>query len=404
MKTTITIIRLSAVLACLTISAQEPARPAAGSGTTDRFKQLDRNGDGKLSAEEVAAMPSLDRLLSVADKDKDGELTVEELNSYRDRAAANRPPPAAPPADAGYRQTEHRLEVDGRERAFTVQSPKTPKGRLPVVFFFHGGGGRGANMAANGFRDLVAQEQFLAVYPDGWRGNWNDGRNAARIVSQQAGVDDVKFIRAIVDDLGRRHPIDRSRIFAAGVSNGGIFSHYLAAKAADLLAGIAPVIGGLAEPVAPAFQPSHPISLLVIQGDADPLVPIQGGAIAHSDRGGRVIATEAMLKKYLAHNGITAAPKIEQLPDLDPQDGTTTEVRRWPPGRDGVRVEYYLVQGGGHTLPGKAGGGRLREGLVGKTSRDFDGLRIIWEFFKSCPPRRQPDATGNNPFTPKAKP
>jgi polyhydroxybutyrate depolymerase len=338
------------------------------------------------------------------DANRDGSLTASELNSPRARAAANRPPPAAPPADAGYQQTEHRLTVDGRERTFVVQSPKTPKGRLPVVFFFHGGGGRGANMAANGFRDLVAREQFLAVYPDGWRGNWNDGRNAARIASQQEGVDDVKFIRAIVDDLERRHSIDRSRVFAAGVSNGGIFSHYLAAKAADLFTGIAPVIGGLAEPVAPTFQPSHPISLLVIQGDADPLVPIQGGAIARSDRGGRVIATEAMLKKYLAHNGITAAPKIEQLPDRDPKDGTTTEVRRWPPGRDGVRVEYYLVRGGGHTMPGKAGGGRAREGFVGKTSQDFDGLKTIWGFFKACPPRRQADSTDNEPLAPETKP
>ena len=392
----------STVLTSILALAMWTPAVAQQAGLADRFHQLDWNGNGKLSTDELAQVPGLARRLAVADTDKDGALTASELKAYTDRRT-NRPPPAQPPTDAAYLQTEHRLTVDGRERTFTVQSPRTPKGRLPVVFFFHGGGGRGANMAANGFRDLVAQEQFLAVYPDGWRGNWNDGRNAARIVSQQEGVDDVKFIRAIVDDLARRHPIDRSRVFAAGVSNGGIFSHYLAAKAADLFAGIAPVIGGLAEPVAPTFQPSHPISLLVIQGDADPLVPIQGGAIARSDRGGRVIATEAMLKTYLAHNGITAAPKIEQLPDLDPQDGTTTEVRRWPPGRDGVRVEYYLVRGGGHTMPGKDRGGAAREALVGKTSQDFDGLRMIWEFFKSCPPRQQPDSPANDARAQEAK-
>jgi polyhydroxybutyrate depolymerase len=309
-----------------------------------------------------------------------------------------------PPADAAYAQTEHRLTVDGRERTFIVQRPKATKGKLPVVFVFHGGGGRGANMAAAGFQDLVAKEQFLAVYPDGWRGNWNDGRNAARIAAQQEGVDDVKFVRAIVEDLAGRHEIDRSRIFATGVSNGGIFSHYLAAKAADLFAAIAPVIGGLAEPVAPTFKPSRPISLLVIQGDADPLVPIDGGPIAGSDRGGRVIATEEMLKKYLDHNGITAAPQVEQLPDLDPHDGTTTEVRRWPPGRDGVRVVYYLVKGGGHTMPGRPGGGAWRRAFVGQTSRDFDGLKTIWDFFKSCPPRPQPDSAGNGTLPRKEKP
>jgi polyhydroxybutyrate depolymerase len=370
----------------------------------DRFKQLDRDGDGKLSREELARMSGLERVLSVADSDKDGFLTLQELQAYRNQLAAKHSPSATAPADAPYAQTEHRLVVDGRERTYIVQAPKESRGLLPVVFVFHGGGGRGANMANVGFRELVAKKQFLAVYPDGWRGNWNDGRNAPRIISQREGVDDVKFVRAMVDDLANRYPIDRTRVFATGVSNGGIFCHYLAAKAADLFAAVAPVIGGLAEPVATTFKPSHPISLLVIQGDADPLVPINGGPIAGSDRGGRVIATEEMLKKYLAHNGITGPPQLEQLPDRDPRDGTTTEVRRWPPGRDGVRAEYYLVKGGGHTMPGRTPAGVLRETFAGKTSRDFDGLEVIWNFFKSCPPRRPSDSTSEAPLPTEAKP
>ncbi len=357
-----------------------------------RWLQLDRNGDGKLSREELAQIPALEQVLPAADRVKDGFLTLEEFQAYRNQWGAKRPP-SPPPPDAPYVQTEHRLVVDGRERTYIVQAPKQPRGPLPVVFFFHGGGGRGANMANVGFREMVAKEQFLAIYPDGWRGNWNDGRNAPRIRSQQEGVDDVKFIRAIVNDLSKRYQIDRSRVFATGVSNGGIFCHYLAANAADLFAGIAPVIGGLAEPVAPTFKPSHPISLLVIQGEADPLVPINGGPIAGSDRGGRVIATEEMLKKYLVHNGITGPPQVKQLLDRDPNDGTTTEVRRWPPGRDGVRVEYYLVKGGGHTMPGRSRGGALREAFAGKTSQEFDGLEVIWNFFKSCPPRWQAPST-----------
>ena len=152
--------------------------------------------------------------------------------------------------------------------------------------------------------------------------------------------------------------------------------------------------------MAERFKPSHPISLLVIQGDADPLVPIGGGAIARSDRGGHVLATEAMLKKYLAHNEVVGAPEVEQLADADPKDGTTTEVRRWPPGRDGVRVEYYLVRGGGHTMPGSSGLLAMeKQGRVGRVSRDFDGLEVIWRFFKQCPPRVHPAAS-----TPKKTP
>jgi N-acetylglucosamine-6-sulfatase len=285
-----------------------------------------------------------------------------------------------------YVQTVHTIVLDERERSFVVQAPLQPHGELPVVFFFHGGGGSGEGLASRGFCEMVAKENFLAVYPSGWKKNWNDGRNASRIASHQEGVDDVKFVRAIVDELKKSHSIDCARIFAGGVSNGGIFSHCLAAKAADLFAGIAPVIGGLAEPLANGFKPSHPISLLVIQGDEDPLVPIDGGPIAGNDRGGRIIATEDMLKLYLSRNGITSDPEIEKLPDIDPDDGTITEVRHYPRGINGVRVEYFLVKGGGHTMP------TLRskeqwEGKAGKTSRDFDGLTTIWEFFRTIPSR-----------------
>lgn len=349
-----------------------------------QFQRLDRNGDGKLSAEEVAAP----RLFRAADADGDGFISLGEFNAAR-RQRAQQEPDRVLPSGAPFHETSHRLTIDGRERSYVVQAPKTPRGPLPVVFFFHGGGGDGENMAAVGFRDMVARENFLAVYPTGWKNNWNDGRNAARIAAQQEGVDDIKFIRAIVEDLATRHEIDRGRLFASGVSNGGIFSHYLAAHAADLFAGVAPVIGGLAEPVAPTFHPSHPISLLVIQGDADPLVPIGGGAINNQERGGRVIATEEMLKLYLARNGIEGAPTEEPQPDNDPTDGCRTLVRRYPAGKAGVKVEYWLVQGGGHTMPGnRRPSSAVKERLVGKTSRDFDGLEVIWSFFKSCPPRQ----------------
>jgi polyhydroxybutyrate depolymerase len=376
----------SRLLAVLLIGATVPGVAAEdGAELAARFQRLDRNGDGKLSAEEAKPLPVLSRLFAFADADRDGMLTIGEIRARLGRRP-NRPERPLPPPPANVAQSEQTLTVDGRERTFIVQAPKEPEGELPVVFFFHGGGG-GARNVALAFRDMVAQENFLAVYAQGWKNNWNDGRQGEAIAAQVENVDDVKFVRAIVDELERSHPIDRSRIFATGPSNGGIFSHYLAAKAADLFAGIAPVIGGLAEPVAHDFQPTHPVSLLVIQGDADRLVPIGGGPILGADRRGRVIATEAMLKKYLAHNEISGEPQVARLPDTDPDDGTTTEVRRFPPGKEGVRVEYYLVRGGGHTMPGSRRG-QGREALVGKTSRDFRAVEVIWQFFKSCPPRK----------------
>ncbi|MCS7238493.1 MAG: prolyl oligopeptidase family serine peptidase [Thermoguttaceae bacterium] len=357
----------------------------------DWLRRLDRNGDGRVSAEEVKGIQLLERVLSFADEDRDGMLSTEELRGALRRRVAQggQGERSLSPPPPGVEQKVCRLTVDGRERSFIIQVPEKREGKLPVVFVFHGGGGQAENMLVRtNFGPLAAKEYFLVVYPNGWKNHWNDGRKAVRIASQQEGVDDVKFVRMIIEHLAKEYPIDRGRIFATGVSNGGIFCHYLAAQAADLFAAIAPVIGGLAEPVAKNFRPSHPISLLVIQGDADPLVPIAGGPIAGSDRGGRIISTEEMLTLYLAHNGIIGQPVEEPYPDNDPNDGCRVVVRRYPPGREGVKVEYWLIQGGGHTLPGSPRAGlRLAEAFVGKVCRDFDFQEVIWKFFQSCPAR-----------------
>jgi polyhydroxybutyrate depolymerase len=279
----------------------------------------------------------------------------------------------------------------------------TKEKKLPVVFLFHGGGGRARNMTRTSLRGMAEKGKLIAVYPQGWWNRWNDGRKAAAIPAQVRGIDDVKFVRTIVDELSKRLPVDRTRLFATGVSNGAIFCHRLAAEASDLFAAIAPIIGGLAEPLAPKFKPAHPISLLVIQGDADPLVPIEGGPIGAGRLGkrGRIIATEAMLKKYLAHNGIEGKPTETPLKDAAPDDGTTTTVRSYPKGEDGVRVGYYRVKNGGHSVPGNPHRA-LRERLVGKTSMDFDAYAVIWAFFESCPSHKgQSEESATTTTTPE---
>jgi len=96
---------------------------------------------------------------------------------------------------------------------------------------------------------LADRETFVAVYPNGTGrfGNrlltWNAGACCAYAMSNN--VDDVGFVRALVTKLTESIPIDRRRIYATGLSNGAMMSHRLAAEAADLIAAIAPVAGGM---------------------------------------------------------------------------------------------------------------------------------------------------------------
>ena len=140
MKTTITIISLSAILACLTLSAQETPRPA-GSGLADRFKQLDKNGDGKVSAEEFPGP-----LFKQMDKDGDGFVTPAEAREYYRSRTARQPAPVAPPA-----------KVVSPER---VNTPPGPAPAMPPV------------SASRAFTDL----RFARDHP--WCPAGRRGRNA----------------------------------------------------------------------------------------------------------------------------------------------------------------------------------------------------------------------------------
>ena len=234
---------------------------------------------------------------------------------------------------------------------------------------------------------LARSEKFIVVYPMGVGGNWNDGRGSKFIRAQKEGVDDVKFIRTLVDVLAEKYPINRSRIFSTGISNGAFMSHRLAAEASDLVAAIAPVVGSVSPAVSEKFAPTHPVSLFIIQGDADPLLSVKGGQVGLGKlkKRGEAVSLDETVARFLKALDIKQKPTVSMLPDRDPADGTTTESRIYPAGKGGARVQVYLVKGGGHTWPGSRP--YLTESLVGKTARDFDATEVIWQFFEACPGR-----------------
>jgi len=144
------------------------------------------------------------------------------------------------------------LRVGDRERRYRVCVPRSYDGQkaVPVVLVFHGGGGDpDGMMKLCGMNAKAEQAGFIAVYPYG------TGRFAGRLLSFNGGeccgyahdnsIDDVGFVRALLDDLAAAANVDADRIFATGLSNGGIMSHYLASELSDRIAAIAPVGGPL---------------------------------------------------------------------------------------------------------------------------------------------------------------
>jgi len=248
---------------------------------------------------------------------------------------------------------------------------------MPLVLVFHGGYGTGAIAARmSDFSGYADREGFLAVYPDGIERSWNDGRGTTAADPQ--GIDDVGFVAALIDHLAQRFVIDRSRIYAAGMSNGAIFSFRLGCELSDRLTAIAAVSGMMAEAVVPSCAPSAPLSVLVLKGTADPLTPYEGGE-TRKGRGGRVLSAPETADYWAKRNGCPGASTIEMLfPVVD--DGTTVERATHTGCLKGSEVLLYTVKGMGHAWP-PADPHVPR--VSGRTSRNIDATSVIWAFFKS---------------------
>lgn len=275
-----------------------------------------------------------------------------------------------------------RIDVQGQPRTYALYVPASVSESkpAPLVIALHGGLGQGHSMAAlSGFSQLADREGFLVAYPDGLRRRWRDGRTMPKgMVADEA--DDVGFIAALIDDAAKLHAVDPKRVFATGISNGAIFSHYLALKLSERIAAIAPVAGGIATEVAGDFHPASPVSVLIINGRDDPLVPYDGGAVSKSH--GSIVSTERAAQLWLAADGLHGDPKARSVAAKKAGD-CGEQWRSWSGGKNASAVTVVALAGGGHTWPG--GAQYLPQVIVGAVCPELDASRTIWDFFKQHP-------------------
>jgi polyhydroxybutyrate depolymerase len=196
----------------------------------------------------------------------------------------------------------------------------------------------------------------------------------------------VGFAKAVVADVARTHAVDRSRVYATGPSNGGIFSNRLGCEAADTFAAIGPVIGAIASGLAPACRPSAPVSVVGVQGVSDPVVPFSGGEVGgplKGAAGGRVESSRGTQDLWRRLDGCAEGPSSVALPVLV-DDGTAVTRRVYSGCRSRTEVAWYEIQGGGHRWPPHLAPG-IQEAFVrrevGISSQNIDASATIWQFF-----------------------
>jgi polyhydroxybutyrate depolymerase len=199
-------------------------------------------------------------------------------------------------------------------------------------------------------------------------------------------VDDVGFTRELLDDLAKVANIDADRVFATGLSNGGIMAHYLASELSDRIAAIAPVGGPL---MLEAPNNKRPVPVMHFHGTADAFAPFQGGfGKGFLGRNGitKFRSVDHTIQNWVKANGCTTEPEIEPLPD-NASDAMKVTRKTWGGGKAGSEVVLIEIEGGGHTWPGK----KPIVSLLGESTMDISANDLMWEFFQKHP--RKPGNT-----------
>jgi polyhydroxybutyrate depolymerase len=280
------------------------------------------------------------------------------------------------------------LAVDGVDRRYEAYVPKDLAPGSPLLFVLHGSGmDPGSMRDAVGWRFawLADREGFVVVYPAGFRNEWNGCRAPGVTEADRRNLDDVGMVVELINRFEQAREIDRRRVYAAGFSNGGSMAYRLATDEPRRFAAVAAVSAQVPEPAnSKCEDPKGPISVLIMNGTADPIIPWDGGEASlfgFSSRG-QVQSTRNSVGHWLRVNGIIGDPEITSFPDRDREDGSTVTANHWGQS-GGEEVVLVTVHGGAHTLPGgpELGSRWLTAEYVGYTNRDIDAADEIWRFF-----------------------
>ncbi len=289
------------------------------------------------------------------------------------------------------------LQHEGVERTYHVHFPpgfdETKKHPLVLALHGHGATGASFDQLSGGTITAAADKRgFIVVFPEGINKHWNDGRPEHL---ETTSADDLGFLSTLIALMEEQHGADPKRIFVTGLSNGGVMSYRLTFDLSDQIAATAVVVAPLTDPLKERTL-NRPVPVLIMNGTEDPIAPYDGGEITFPEEAktelgadtkltgrGALLSTAATVARFRELNGCDETPTVTQLPDKDPDDGTTVRLDTYSGCDNGTEVILVTIVGGGHLWPG--GAQVAPKEVVGRVSRDFNGSEMMFDFFQRHP-------------------
>jgi polyhydroxybutyrate depolymerase len=286
---------------------------------------------------------------------------------------------AGPPLGPG--DHERSIRMGDTVRTYLVHVPPQydPRRPMPLVLALHGAWTDAQiHVRFCGLSGKADKAGFIAVYPNGTGIGqllfWNSGM--VRFPAGQGQPDDVAFIAKTLDDLETVLNVDRRRVYATGMSNGGMMCYRLAAELSERIAAIG-VVGGTLS--LDKVAPKRPVPVIHFHGTDDTFVPYNG-LNGEARKFLTFKSVDDTIRAWAEADGCPKQPKVEKLPDRA-HDGTSISRKTYGPGKAGSEVVLWTIQGGGHTWPG-------RDPVIkflGKSTRQISANDLLWEFFEKHP-------------------
>jgi len=290
------------------------------------------------------------------------------------------------PDPAGVAQLlEKTVTVEGTEREYLLYVPAAYDGseEWPLVLNFHG-------FLSNPFEQIFASQMnlvadtadFLVAYPVGLPIDASDiegeinpilpsegpGWNVYGFLAEQ---DDLEFTKQIIQQTDSEFTLDNNRVYATGMSFGGIMTYYLACELNDQIAAFASVTGDMPKDQRFDCAPGKSVPILHIHGTEDPIAPYDGSLIG--------IGPEPTVQFWRDNNQCMTEPVVTPFEDIDTTDNSTVTLFEYDCADDS-EVLFYRIDGGGHTWPNGLPAPPGFE-FLGTINQDFFASTEIWNFF-----------------------
>lgn len=244
----------------------------------------------------------------------------------------------------------------GGDRPANVVTPRDydPETPTPLLVLLHGYGASGALQDLYfGTTRAVRDRGWLLVLPDGTtdasgKRFWNASTACCNFGGST--VDDVAYVRGLIEEMKEHFNVDASRVYLLGHSNGGFMAYRMACDAADVITAVAS-LAGAAEGDETRCEPARPISVLQIHGTADATIAYTGGGF----EGATFPSAQGSVEGYAARAGCSASEVTGEIDFTSDIPGDETSVRVWSGCDAGLGAELWSLEGGSH-IPALADG------------------------------------------------